>query len=655
MDTEDDDLARSESPAKKQRCFVARQACDACRRKKTRCDEDIPCSLCKSQGIECHYSERKITKHEASYSSILQSLSRVERKIDSLRANQSSERSKSSDRTVEQTLDRSRNPSTLIALHNPAIDLQDSSPAVSPSSRPGNYPTPNPKEEQPLTLSFSAHLTLAWPGIVNLLPESVHDICKDVGLGYASSMEFCRPSLPILGGVNTTDWISQLSLGVFKELSYSYFRNFNTTFPILDQDVYFQRTLPAAMNCDFGVNIDTCTVLLVMALGSWGIDERRGLSNAASPVGSTRHRGNFDWTNQTDSIPGLAYLNEARRRMAFFDTDVGLQSCQIYLLASLFYAQAMRPGQWWMMANRASFCSSLFWKEDKAGSGRETPSRHSDSWERDMHSRLFWICVMFETLLADELDVPNTSLLHHCEYVPLPKFVAPTFLSTPSTPNCSSTDDAFFHYHFLSQIAHRILLTRIRDSLFISSQTNRYPTSTLEQELYHQLEQWKDQLPSDLAFDLQKPMQISGSPHILAVTAWLRARYIISRYHIRRPLMHRAFMNPASLTDTDIAKCGGTLSSIVEWTAIMEHVFAAGPCVPYRYFIYSQLFGQMVVVYGLSASPDRRLRRLIQREHCEWYRRALELIAVGAGQSEIIAKDYLIATLLYQKITVTSV
>lgn len=72
-----------DKPLKRQRNFIARQviirlptsstfhviilnniqACQACRAKKTRCDEDLPCSLCKTLGIECNYAERKPTKY----------------------------------------------------------------------------------------------------------------------------------------------------------------------------------------------------------------------------------------------------------------------------------------------------------------------------------------------------------------------------------------------------------------------------------------------------------------------------------------------------------------------------------------------------------------------------------------------------------------
>jgi hypothetical protein len=51
-------------PAKKPRLFIARQACEHCRLKKTRCDEHRPaCGHCSAAGIECNYGERKATKY----------------------------------------------------------------------------------------------------------------------------------------------------------------------------------------------------------------------------------------------------------------------------------------------------------------------------------------------------------------------------------------------------------------------------------------------------------------------------------------------------------------------------------------------------------------------------------------------------------------
>jgi hypothetical protein len=131
-----------------------------------------------------------------------------------------------------------------------------------------------------------------------------------------------------------------------------------------------------------------------------------------------------------------------------------------------------------------------------------------------MQSRLFWITVMYEALLTQELDLPTSNILDYEDRVPLPRFVnfpGFSFASMLSRPGsqAESADLSFCHYHFLSQIAHRRILTRLRNSMFSSrySRNNRleqhalrassglfitsasdYPPQALEDELFHQIE-----------------------------------------------------------------------------------------------------------------------------------------------------------------------
>lgn len=86
-----------------------------------------------------------------------------------------------------------------------------------------------------------------------------------------------------------------------------------------------------------------------------------------------------------------------------------------------------------------------------------------------MWSRLFWNAVMFDAILAQELKLPGGQLDELSQRVPLPTFVKikqPAFLPMESE---AEEDDSFFHYHFLAQVAHRILLTRTKSSIFFTS------------------------------------------------------------------------------------------------------------------------------------------------------------------------------------------
>lgn len=90
-------------------------------------------------------------------------------------------------------------------------------------------------------------------------------------------------------------------------------------------------------------------------------------------------------------------------------------------------------------------------------------------WERDMHCRIYWNGVMMETVLVQELNLPHSGLQQLEHFIPIPKFIpyprtGKTILRTPKD------DDTFFQFHFLAQVAHRIILTRIRKTLYFYCQ-----------------------------------------------------------------------------------------------------------------------------------------------------------------------------------------
>ena len=75
---------------------------------------------------------------------------------------------------------------------------------------------------------------------------------------------------------------------------------------------------------------------------------------------------------------------------------------------------------------------------------------------------------MYETILVQELDLPSSGLSALEDNVPIPKFIPfrPVRLSSVSS-SVPDPDDSYFHQcHFLAQIANRIILTRIRHSLY---------------------------------------------------------------------------------------------------------------------------------------------------------------------------------------------
>lgn len=79
-----------------------------------------------------------------------------------------------------------------------------------------------------------------------------------------------------------------------------------------------------------------------------------------------------------------------------------------------------------------------------------------------MRARVYWCTLMYETILTQELGLPKSGLAKYESVVPLPKFT----LFPGVVEHNEVKMDSFFHYHFLAQAAHRIILTRIATSLY---------------------------------------------------------------------------------------------------------------------------------------------------------------------------------------------
>lgn len=232
---------------------------------------------------------------------------------------------------------------------------------------------------------------------------------------------------------------------------------------------------------------------------------------------------------------------------------------------------------------------------------------------------------MFETVLTQELSLPTSKIRDFEERVPLPKFVAFQHLPfvRPATAEDQQRDeeDSFYHFCFLSQIVHRIILTRARGSIFYSSTalpsvvsnvalisvaaTGDYPRAALVEELLHQLEQWRIQLPVKLQFDNSSTLPMPNSSANILVVPWLRSRYIIAKYHLARPLLYvqvpvhypplsltffryKALNHPQFLTTSELERCEEALHHILEWQPIMQQIKIMKSCMPLKFLLCSQ-------------------------------------------------------------------
>ncbi|KAH8891605.1 hypothetical protein GQ53DRAFT_600982, partial [Thozetella sp. PMI_491] len=617
---------------KRQRLFISRQACERCRLKKTRCDGDTPCGQCQGVGAECIFGDRKASRNEVSLGMIFNALKRIETKVEGVRSGEpqaptSKAKRQRSNATVAASVSEfshsaSDNDGYLDAEGDPATPKAASLPPLPLGASLAASATQYP------SIPYAIRQILLWPAVRRML-RSDDQADHRFDPIYATILEQKRAALPP-PGPSSVDCMAGLRISEVNALADSYFSTFNLANPILDRKLFVQHTLGTAINSDFGSNIESCVVLVVMALGSLGHQALReggfvGASAEIPGAGGTE-----------DGIPGLAFFNEARKRIGFLLCENSIQSCQYYLLSGLFFAHLTRPVDWWVMVNRACLCCISI-------------PRDCDEWMLDMQSRLFWNTAMFEAVLTQDLDLPVSKLLDYEDKVPLPRFVEVPGIALAASLSAEHEErESLSQYHFLSQIAHRIILTRLRNTMFASpgsklvelSSPDDYPPQALEDELLHQFEQWRHKLPPSLQWDNQEVIPPATTPANMLVVPWLRSRYVISRYHLRRPLFHRALHHPNSMSERDLEKCKDALARIMDWTSLTKLSLVMRNCLPLKFFICTQLFGMILIMDALGQCDVVKVKELVPAGYGAWRLFALDLLKAFAPCSPAVARDY---------------
>ncbi|KAL4869501.1 hypothetical protein BDV12DRAFT_82250 [Aspergillus spectabilis] len=665
---------QSSSGSKKPRNFIATVACETCRLKKTRCDESRPkCGLCKSLGLECVYNERKTSKRDHSLTLIMSTLHRLETKLENVPANVRSE-IQSLQAQLPQAPDgpvEVNTPSR--AIHSVPKHVSLGTPqTLTPSGEPEIFEfdeRPNAVNANGLvSISFSQHGVVLWPGTRSVLPQRLLEAHEKLGKNYVIDTEMHRPPLPMytypFPPQAGDDWLETLPLAMIKGLSTAFFATFSPFTPIMDKSFYFAFTLGAAIESGFGYTMESCLVLNIMALGCLAVHAHHE-GDYALPGTRGSHFEPPDWMAVVQEVPpGLRFFNEARRRMGFLMCDNDIQSCQFYLLSSVYYQQILRPMDSWAMIHRAATgCLSILTNHDV----------NFDEWEGDMKSRVYWNCLMNETILVQELHLPPSGLSRFEEVVPIPKFIGfETLGFIPSRFSSSEDiDDSFFQYHFLAQVAHRIILTRIRHSLYFYSDSGTFPHPAVNVELHHQLSQWRSNLPPGLRFPesisnstTTSPATVTTSPNpisphplsssntrplspaVAVSEAMLRGRYMIAKFHIGRPYLYKALRIPNQLSEDDLEQVRAGLQNAMNWPIILGIFRDMKSCIPIKFAFCSQFFGQILLFYCISQSPDTRVRNTLPVGWERWNQEMLRFLEECAEYSPAVAKDLELLRLL---------
>ncbi|KIW05422.1 uncharacterized protein PV09_03932 [Verruconis gallopava] len=600
---------------------IAVQACESCRQKKARCDEGLPkCGACSRAGIDCIYAERRLTKKDQSLQIAINSIRRLESKIEHLT------------RAVTDLAAKAPQPSSANAS-----DVPDLAVATAPTTATGE---PDPESNAlslPLhasyhKISFSQHGVIHWPAVLKALPADFVNRIRELPKNYAVELERCRSPLPsetaLFTDISAQDWLNNLPFRIVRSLTDAFFSTFNGLYPVLDRRHFFSSTLGAALDANFDYSIESTIVLLVLALGCLAVEGHR---EGNYPLGKAS-RGDEcfcapDWYPAIlgEMYPGLSFFNEARKRMGFRTGSNNLDNCQVYLLCAFYYTQILRPIDSYLMLVRAASCSLM--------TLTCSDPIDFDTWKGDMESRVFWCCLMYETILVQELGVPKSGLADFEASVPLPKF------KPFKSPDSEDNDDAFFHYHFLAQAANRIMLTRIANSHYFYDDRGDLPSPRIQSELLHQIAQWKASLPAALQFGDEPMPERSLDPGHALAEALLRSRHKVIHFHLGRPYLYKALHNPSKLTTHDLEACHATWVAAMHWPMVSGACKMMKSCMLIKFGWVSQLFGQLVTMYCFATSSDHRLRDTLPPGWMQWWEEIIELLEYAAIHSPTAAVD----------------
>lgn len=257
-------------------------------------------------------------------------------------------------------------------------------------------------------------------------------------------------------------------------------------------------------------SVETCLAFLTMALGC------ASQTIAGLALGSTVTDEELKLRGKQREL-GDFYFDHALRRLHIAHMGVGSTATQCLFFTAIYFTFLRRPLQAWEYINTASAKCLLLLSYAPTNDTAEDSERIR---------RIFWSCYILESdYLAELSALPQSGIARIESSVPLPGSY--NAHRRPGTEEQSSL-------YFLACISMRRLLNRVHQLLYArgtgaSLDAARFPYVVAE--LNHQLDEWRDVLPSAFAFT------VDARPAGTEAGGFLRQRYLTCRSVIYRPYL----------------------------------------------------------------------------------------------------------------------
>lgn len=189
----------------------------------------------------------------------------------------------------------------------------------------------------------------------------------------------------------------------------AYFNTFNLVYPILDEYLFMNETLPPLLESGFHYGDgDSVLTLFVLALGQLAVE-----SLTAAPIELVDGVPSGICGGTADYPPGLEIFNEGRARIGSLVMRGDIVSIQVLLLQGTYFEANACHVEYWRSVIQASVICQLL---------AQSPGIAWMAMTGDLLRRAFWSCVIDEDFYHLDLDLPRTNLGEMTDKIRLPNF-----------------------------------------------------------------------------------------------------------------------------------------------------------------------------------------------------------------------------------------
>ncbi|TPX11446.1 uncharacterized protein E0L32_007865 [Thyridium curvatum] len=554
-------------------------ACESCRVRKTKCDNERPrCSACIKNDVSCSYDPRlDHSSFDPASLLILEKLNEVSLKLDNIGST-----------AAGAQVPRAAQPLVWdVGAIGDSLGADQVADQLAEPVQVVDELCSIDSLEVSAVFASTDHL-LTWPIFAGQWPKDL--LSQELLAGsFQSSQPATEESTPSVQqhqkpGIREED-APQL---VDRFLHFVYPKN-----PILYTRQIREYARRIAED-GFGWDAPSCLVLLACALGAIAlpfdpIDEEGKLHGRYSvDEVATRHR------------TAEAYFQAARKRLGLL--EIGLAASQCHMLCCIFLFYTMRPIQAWSATHQAASTLALHLQAQAALEKRgDRTQQMTDLSEKRLEQRLYWTVLKSECEVRTELDFPQSDLckLNYPYLFPSPPTPSPpspvqspqgptpASIATPSTQATSTMSSSSYQkveeqswFYYLSEIALRRIQNRVLNAFYKQdheswARMGVERMASIASGIEDQLAIWYSSLPESIRFDNLGPDQQFDELRLVT-----QGRCQTIKELLYRPFLYLAIHSPEASNDTST---GATLASFVEKALDICNQFHTGLSITHRH------------------------------------------------------------------------